>query len=268
MQFESVYVSTDREEIPGGQHRSTGVVDLRPYWVGIPGTFFEVRGASPRLTDLEWQVTYGRTTDEFGVVDFELFSYGRPIVNITVLPEDRSAGDVVADVTLLGIGVITVRWGLQTPAKPVDPKKHYPTKKLGWDEPFFEGKAWDEAPGVGLPPLPPPQKALTSGQVYGGDKPDWWLEMNAEGYTDLDVQDILDGKDVEPSGRHRADEEPDVWDEENMTPEEFQRYMASLAGPVREDERPKMTGKAKERRRRRWSRNRRKKGLDNGTQDL
>jgi hypothetical protein len=216
-----------------------GTVPLKPTWTPIPGTYFEVRGVSARVRDLDYQISFGFKTDILGAVDLRLTSYERPLVDVTVLPSDRSAGDPVADVWVLGIGMVTVRWAFATPLPPLKPKASVWTGSQFHDESlggFFGDKPWSEAPGLDLPALPAPKYSYTApaygeGEVYDGDLPGWMSEALADGWTADEILELLEDSDRAKALPSKTVEDIDgeeLTEEEwaESSPEAFQQYMS------------------------------------------
>jgi hypothetical protein len=243
----------------------TGTVELYEEWEPIPGTFFEIRGIGQDkdYEDLEYTADFGfsPTADPMKGVTLKLTKYGRVFLDVNVMPEHRAKGGIVADITHLNAGLITVRFGYDTPPPPPKPKPKNVGKMFtdpAESEKYYEwaqGSAarWEamddderDAARVGTegvrfmknPPQPEPiaGAAGTWGSLLDEGNPDEWPEwlktLKAEGYDTEDIAAVLDEDDgyTPRSARRTVDLSEEDWeDEKEMTEEEFQQYMARKA---------------------------------------
>lgn len=233
-----------------------GTVDVWSEWEPIPGTFLELRGMHVRkdLEQLDYEINYGfsPTQDPMRTHGLKLTSHGRVLLDVTIRPEDREAGGIVADVYHLNMGTFTVRFGWTTPlppAKPKTPQKGVNSlftdpaedKKYGdwaagsaatWaamseeerDEARIgtEGERFMTNPPTAFPPLDAENDA---------EWPDWLKALKAEGFDTEDIKAVLDEEDgyTPKSGRAFVLDEDELDDEREMSESELQQYLARKA---------------------------------------
>jgi hypothetical protein len=192
----NVEVDTEREQVELAHLRDTGRVWSSAGWVGIPGSFLEVRfipGKGDPVQFLGWSHIYGPTQEAMGAVEFELTAGGRTILNIVVLPKDRAAGDIVADTHLINLGLVQVRWGLQTPPAPPKPKVKttFPYGDASDAKPYQPGLTDEELPTMDL-----------------------IKELRAEGWSEEEIVDML----FNPGGSKAFDEADDSYTPKSAQP--------------------------------------------------
>jgi len=110
-------------------------------WVGIPDTYFEVRGAG-LSGPVHYDVEFGYETGPEGWVEIRLsYKDGLLPLRIVVGPEDRKVGVVLGEVFQAYTGIITVRFGYHTPPAPPKPIL---TKSRASE---YTGKGWTQWSG-------------------------------------------------------------------------------------------------------------------------
>lgn len=232
----------------------TGTVWLGEEWEPIPGTFLEVRGlVTPRdLDELDYIVDYGFSPDPIPTRThgLKLSKHGRIIVDVTITPQSRNALGVVADVTHLNFGVISVRFGFETPpaphkAKPVQAAPDFaapaPAGFYDWAQGVAgrwedmteaerdEARKGTEAERFAVPAGAAPSDAWAALEAENEDEwPDWLKALKAEGFDTEDLRAVLDEEDgyTPKSGRAFVLDEEDLDDEQEMSPSELQKYLA------------------------------------------